>query len=115
SFSKLNRRAEAATYFQRAVKLKPDYWEAIYSLGEELAFAGKDTEARPCFQEVLRLKPNYPMAHLNLGVSLAKAGRWDEAAFQFEEVLRLEPGNRQARQYLEKAKRSKPGEKSGGG
>ncbi len=107
--SKLNRRTEAIAYLREAVMLKPDYWEAIYGLGEELAFDGQDAEARLRFEQVLRLRPHYAMAHLNLGVSWVKARRWDAACREFEEVLRLDPQNPQARQYLEKARAAQTG------
>jgi len=38
ALSKMNHRAEAIQQFRQAIQLRPDYWEAVYALGEELAF-----------------------------------------------------------------------------
>jgi len=59
---RLNRRAEAIQQFQEAIQRRPDYWEAVYALGEELAFDKKVSKARQQFEKVLKLKPDYAMA-----------------------------------------------------
>ena len=100
ALSKLNRRAEAIQNFRGALRLRPGYWQARYSLAEELAFDGQTQEALRQFEQVLRLKPDHAMAHLNLGVALFKLGRMDEAKQQFAQVLRLSPDNRLAADYL---------------
>jgi len=95
---------EAVQGFVRAIALRPNYWEARYALGEELAFAGKLPEAQAQFEEVIHLKPDYAMAHLNLGVALAKEGHLEDAVKEFQETKRLDPQNKLAGDYLERMK-----------
>ena len=42
----LKRRPEAMEKFRRAIQLSPDYWDAHFKLGGELAFDEKAAEAR---------------------------------------------------------------------
>ncbi len=93
-----NRPADSFRMLREAIKLKPDYVDAHYQLGEELALSAELPDAAAEFQEVLRLKPNHFRARLNLGVALSRMGRPQEALRQCDEALRLEPGNKQALQ-----------------
>lgn len=88
--------------------MRPDYWEAHYALGEELAFSGQTPEAQKEFEETLRLKPGYAMAHLNLGVALAKQRNLENARRHLEEAARLDPHNPEARDYLRKLQAANP-------
>jgi tetratricopeptide (TPR) repeat protein len=105
---KLKRRKEAIQEFRTAIEYNRDYWQAHYSLGEELAFDNEIVNARREFEEVVRLKPDYAMAHLNLGVTLVKQGELENAARQFEETLRLQPQNPVAANYLRQLRARKP-------
>ena len=106
---KLGRRAESLEHLREAIRLKPDYWEAHYRLGDELAAADDLTGATGEFEQVLRLNPGHIKAHLNLGVALYKLGRFQEAAQRFDETLRLEPSNPIALDFKRKAER--PGQR----
>ena len=90
------------TQLLRAVELQPDFAEAHYLLGVELAFQGDLRPAAQQFLETVRLSPAYAPGHLNLGIALAKLGKLDQAIAQFEETLRLDPKSRKASEYLEK-------------
>jgi Flp pilus assembly protein TadD len=105
--SRLNRSAESLQSFREAIRLRPDYWEAHYTLGGELGMHDQVSEARSEFETVVRLNPNFAWAHLNLGVALLKQGELDGAQRQFEETLRLEPGNKLAPGYLRQAEAMK--------
>jgi len=96
---KLNRRPEAFASLREAIRLRPEYWEAHYRLGEDLAQQEDLPGAAAEFEQVLRLNPSYVKAHGNLGVALYKLGRAQEAVAQFDEVLRLDPQNRQALEF----------------
>jgi len=106
---KLGRRAESLEHLREAIRLKPDYWEAHYRLGDELAAADDLTGATGEFEQVLRLNPGHIKTHLNLGVALYKLGRFQEAAQRFDETLRLEPSNPIALDFRRKAER--PGQR----
>ncbi|MGH7968927.1 MAG: tetratricopeptide repeat protein, partial [Limisphaerales bacterium] len=107
---KLDRRADAFTKLREALDMDPNYWEAHYRLGEDLAIEGRVAEAAAEFQQVVSLPPNYTRAHSNLAVALLNMNRPDEAAREFEETLRLDPHDRQALDFLGKysGRRAKP-------
>jgi tetratricopeptide (TPR) repeat protein len=99
---KLDRRVDSIAQLREAVRLRPDYWEAHYRLGEELAQENEVPAAAAEFEQVLRLNPSFVKAHENLGVALYKLGRANEAVEQFDEVLRLDPQNRQALEFKQR-------------
>lgn len=83
--------AEAAASYREALRLRPNFLEALNNLGNVLVDLGKHGEAETCFREVLRLRPNYPEAHNNLGAALRYQGKLDEAVACYYEALRLRP------------------------
>jgi tetratricopeptide (TPR) repeat protein len=82
---------EAISEAREALRLKPDYAEALNTLGNALIEKGRTDEAISQFQEAIRLDPGYADSHNNLGDALSKKGRLDEAMNQIEEALRLDP------------------------
>ena len=71
--------SEAATNFQKALRLRPHHAEGYKNLGIALARQGNLAEAVASFQEALRLKPDLADVQLNLGNALREQGRLDEA------------------------------------
>jgi tetratricopeptide (TPR) repeat protein len=57
SFAAEHRRPDAIKLFQAAVWMNPEFWQARYLLGVELAAANQATEAEQQFAEVVRLRP----------------------------------------------------------
>ena len=53
---------EAVACYRRALKLKPDYAEAHYNLGNALQDQGKLDEAVDCYRRAVELKPDYAEA-----------------------------------------------------
>jgi tetratricopeptide (TPR) repeat protein len=102
---KLNRRGESLESLREAIRLAPDYWEAHYRLGEELAQAGDAPGAITEFKAALRSHPDYAKTHLSLGAALARTGRLQEAVAEFDEALRLDPENKQALEFRRQALR----------
>jgi tetratricopeptide (TPR) repeat protein len=95
------RNDDSISYFRDAVWMNPNFWQARYLLGMELAEAGKIDEAQAQFSEVVRIRPDFERAHLNYGVALAKLGKLDAALKEFQITLQLNPTNKFARQNLE--------------
>jgi tetratricopeptide (TPR) repeat protein len=87
----LLRAAEFA--FKAALERKPDYPEALYSLGSIYLAQRKAAEAKAQFAEAVRLRPGYAEAWNNLGVVAAEAGDAKEAGKCWQEVVRLQPDN----------------------
>jgi tetratricopeptide (TPR) repeat protein len=83
--------AGGITYYEQALRLRPDFAEGYNTLGLALMRAGKLARAVGCFQQARRLAPSFAQAINNLGVALNFQERWVDAATVFEEVLRLRP------------------------
>jgi tetratricopeptide (TPR) repeat protein len=84
-----------------AVKAKPEFWQAHYQLGIQLAAKGKTEEAQTQFLETIRYRPDFIQAHLDLGTALATQGKLDQALAEFRTVLQLDPANSSAQQQIE--------------
>jgi tetratricopeptide (TPR) repeat protein len=82
------------------IKAKPDFWQAHYQLGIQLAAKGETDEAEKQFLEAIRSRPDFFQAHLDLGTALATQGKLDRALAEFRTVLQLDPANTSAQQQI---------------
>jgi tetratricopeptide (TPR) repeat protein len=98
--SVLGLREKAVETFGIVIQLEPQFWQARYLLGLELAAEGKTGEARAQFLEAILYRPDFAPAHLNLGMALVQLGQLDEAERQFEATLRLNPASAKAADCL---------------
>ncbi|HWO00569.1 MAG TPA: tetratricopeptide repeat protein [Blastocatellia bacterium] len=90
----------AIEQFDEALRLRPNYTDALNNMGMALANSGKKAEAIPYFLRAIELRPNVITAHFNLGQVFASQSRLDEAADQYREELRLNPNSVDARMQL---------------
>lgn len=87
---------EAILRCKEALRLMPDYPEALNTLGNACVAAGRLPEGIAAYERAVRIEPGYAEVRANLGAALARAGRLAEAIPQLEEALRLKPGVAQA-------------------
>jgi arylsulfatase A-like enzyme/Flp pilus assembly protein TadD len=87
----VGRDGEAIEHYEKALALRPDYVEALNSLGLTLVHAGRVKEAIDRYGQALKLKPDYVQAHNNLANVLERTGRHAEAIEHYEEALRIDP------------------------
>jgi Flp pilus assembly protein TadD len=78
---------EAIWHASEAVRIKPDYLEALNSLGLSLDDAGRIDEAIMCYRRALKINPKLAAAHVNLGVVLVKKGNLTEAVWHYNQAL----------------------------
>jgi len=90
----------AATYYERALELEPDNFEAHANLATILIDTRRWDAAREHLAQALEIAPGSVPVLLNLGILERRAGRRRIAIEQFENVLRLEPSNPLAMQLL---------------
>jgi Flp pilus assembly protein TadD len=88
---RLGNSQQAASFFQKALALKPDLAIAHYSLGLLLQESSRHDDAVQHYQEAIRLKPDYFEAHNNLGNVLLALERYQEAIERYEKALALKP------------------------
>ena len=84
-------RAKAETHFRVAVRLKPHWGQAQYSLGHILASAGRHAEAIPFLQEAARLLPQDFMAISHLVAALSVVGKYTDALDAARRALQMKP------------------------
>ena len=75
----------------KALKIKPDFPEGHYNLGNALKDQGKLSAAINTYNTALKLKPNFPDAQLNLGIVLKEQGEINAAITCFNKALELKP------------------------
>jgi tetratricopeptide (TPR) repeat protein len=83
--------SEALTYYDKAIKLNPQFYDVYYNRGNAKTKLGDDLGAIADYEETLRINPYYANAHYNLGNALARQGNMTEAVVQFEEAVRIRP------------------------
>ena len=102
------RHSEAIGYLKTLLPYKPDFWQARYLLGLELAALGDLEGSQKEFTEVIRYRPDCADAHLNLSIVLAKQQKPDEALAALRKTLELDPANQLARQHIDTVQRQRP-------
>ena len=86
--------------YRRAVRLRPDFPEAHFNMGNLAASQGNHAEAIKSYHLALRARRHYVEAHFNLGLSHAEQGNLDAAAASFRQALELRPKFARARDAL---------------
>ncbi|MFB0518152.1 MAG: tetratricopeptide repeat protein [Acidobacteriota bacterium] len=83
----------AIVLYDRALTLKPDFWEAWYNQGNSFSELERHEESIACYAKTIEIKPDFKGAWNNKGISLSKLGRWEEARYCFEEALKINPNS----------------------
>jgi tetratricopeptide (TPR) repeat protein len=91
ALARAGRVPEAIQFFEKALRIKPDFAEAHCNLGIALERVGRTQEAMEHFEQAVRINPNYVGPQYNLGLALLRLGRMQEAIGHWKEVLRIRP------------------------
>lgn len=82
---------EAARYYRKAARNRPDFFAALCNLGAAEQATGNTREAIAALEQALRIKPDSVEALCNCGMAYAAAARHDEALRCFKEAVALHP------------------------
>jgi protein O-mannosyl-transferase len=99
---------QAATYFEEAIRRKPDYGDAYFSRASMLVASGQAAQALPVFEKAIRcqLAPEWKAnAHIAIGAILARGGNLPEAEKHFRSALAIAPNSMEARRNLAAAQK----------
>ena len=83
--------SEAINQYELALKIKPNYVEALVNLGAAQDQQGQLDNALERYHAALRERPAFAAAHNGLGLVYQKQGRFEEAAQQFRAALSSQP------------------------
>ena len=79
--------AEACSHFAEALRIKPDYFEALANMGMALRQQGKAAEATGFYKQALVVKPDSAKVHWQLGLVLADQKKNDESLQEFSKAI----------------------------
>ncbi|GIV34763.1 MAG: hypothetical protein KatS3mg031_2298 [Chitinophagales bacterium] len=82
---------EARYYYERTLKMKPNYFEGNFNMGCILLEKNYNKEAIPYFQKAIREKPEKFEPYYNLAEAYFKAEMPDSAIEAFKKVITLVP------------------------
>ena len=85
--SQLNLYEEAIANYDKAIKLKPDYYEAWYDRGWALYILGPNEKALASYDKVIELKPDYYRGWYCRGLVLHTLGRAEEAIASYGKAI----------------------------
>ena len=91
---------EIKSHLEQAIKLRPDYYEAISLFGFLLWSEGNFDEAFSMQRRALRLKPSFAAGYYGLGLGYASNGKVDEALAMLRQASSLDPEDSEYRTQL---------------
>ncbi len=91
ALARTGRTGEADGHLREALRLRPEYPEALTALGNILAARDDLDAAIARHTEALRLAPSLAEARINLGITLARKGHLSGAAAHLGEAVRRRP------------------------
>ncbi len=91
AYHQLNDFDNAKKYYQQAVKLKPDYAEAINNVGTIYYTEKSYRRAISQYRKALRLAPRSATVLSNLGTALFARKQLDEAMKMYQQALAIDP------------------------
>jgi tetratricopeptide (TPR) repeat protein len=92
----MGRLAEARQRYERALRLDPTNFNALYLLGAVFFQTGQPEMAVPLVTRAIAVAPNVPGPHGVLGAALQALGRHAEALAVFDQAIALQPGDAMA-------------------
>jgi tetratricopeptide (TPR) repeat protein len=78
-------------HYARAIRIKPDFAEAHYNLGNALLRRGEIGEAIAHYTEAVRTKPNFSEAHFSMGLAYVMIGNRNAAREEYRILRTINP------------------------
>ena len=91
-----NNLQDAQNYYQKVLKIDPNYVSALNNLGIIFQDLEENQKATECFEKAVKINPNYADAHNNLGLIYNKLNDYQNAKECFEKAIEINPNHSQA-------------------
>ena len=85
----LGKLKEAEISYRKAIKIKPDFADAYYNLGNLLKDLGQSQEAEILYRKAIKIKPDFAKAHYNLGSTFSDLQNLDKAMSSFDRACKF--------------------------
>jgi predicted O-linked N-acetylglucosamine transferase (SPINDLY family) len=82
---------QAAKLYQKALDLRPAFFDALHMLGVTCYQSGQPGQAVNLISQAIQLRPNIAQAHNNLGNALVVDGRIRDAVAAYERAVQIKP------------------------
>ena len=86
-----NNLQDAQNYYQKVLKIDPNYVNANYNLGVIYQDLEEHQKAKNCFEKTIEIVPNHVDAHYNLGVIFKVLGENQKAKSCYEKAIEIDP------------------------
>ncbi len=100
-YSAINRHTEAIADYDKAISMKPEYWQ-YYHRAQPYFELGKLDKSLEDLDQALKLSPNFTAALMMRAEINELLGRKPEAIADHRSVLKLSPGSRKALEGLKR-------------
>ncbi len=94
------RKQDAIKSFEKAIAVKPDFFDALANLGSAYLDLGRSVEAIPYLERAVQSDPNRFEGQVNLGLAYMNGGRLDEAIQHLERSVSISPESADALELL---------------
>jgi tetratricopeptide (TPR) repeat protein/SAM-dependent methyltransferase len=91
---------QAASCYERAIALAPNFALARMNLGNLLRETGHLDEAAARYRESLAIDPDHAHAHSCLGLVLAQQGHLDQALAHYRQALAINPNDAELQNHI---------------
>jgi len=91
---------EAAAHFEKALRIRANFYEGLVNMGATRALQGRLPEAVEYCQAAIRSRPDAPKAHVQLGLLFWKQNRNETAYNEMRRASQLAPKDADIRMYL---------------
>ena len=81
----------AINLYNSILKIEPDHFKSIFSLGSLLLQIKRFDLAKPLLEKAIEIDPNYVNAHNNLGLMFKELGEPQKAISCYEKAIQIDP------------------------
>ena len=92
----LQRYDAAIDSYKQANKIRPDYAEVYYNMGNALKGKGDLDAAIDSYKQAIKIKPNHADAYINMGNALKEKGELDATIDGYKQAIKIKPDHADA-------------------